>query len=419
MVLLVDLDGTLTNTVHPSWKPYKDGKSIYSVDDIPFFDGALSFVRKRMSMGDVVLIVSDSHPLWVNQIAGKIGAGALWLADKPNTIKLQKFLTDNQIVVYGDAYFIGDSSLDIETGRKLGIKTIWIQPYQISDEIKNNKDGIGDIMRCIKMGPTYAVKSYDEMNSILDAPSEYLYSIEGAFEGVHTTRPIIFFENHRTDGTCTTIYCLARQEQGFCDCHSKAIKYYDFQKEDRTSELLSVIACGVSNFINQDCFINQRWDYFTFIPDKETTRPKNKLKELFDLVESHVEKKELLCWNNLILGSLRQRQTYMDRKQFLEDHLSVIPTYNLQGKNIIVMDDQLTTGATAWFVIDKLKKAGAANVMFITLFQMILNVSPYMQCPQCGGSMLVKINKNNGKRFFTCLPQKYGGDGCGYIINID
>lgn len=28
MLILLDLDGTLINTVHPGWRPYKDGQAV-------------------------------------------------------------------------------------------------------------------------------------------------------------------------------------------------------------------------------------------------------------------------------------------------------------------------------------------------------------------------------------------------------
>lgn len=419
MVLLVDLDGTLINTVHPSWKSYREGSSICSVDNIPFFEGSKEFVAERKQKGDEVYIISDSHPSWVEPVADVLGVDCLCLANKPNTTNIRRFLTEKQILLGDNVFFIGDSTLDIEIGRKLCINTIWILPYQISEDIKSTKDGVGDIMSCIKMGATYSVKSWKEMSAIIDNPCDFLYSIEGAFRGTTSIRPIVFSERFREDGTCSSIYCLARQEQGFCDKYSLAKEYYDFQKENRCPSLLSTLSSGVSTFINQDCFKNQKWDYFTYITDKETTVPRNKMRELFNMIDSHVEKIELVRWHNLISGSLRDRRNYSERRQFLELYMSINHNIDINGKNIIVLDDQLTTGATAWYMISKLKEAGAANVMFVTLFQMTLNVSPQIQCPQCGGQMVVKINRNNGKRFFSCIPPRFGGGGCGYAENID
>lgn len=51
MLILIDLDGTLIYTVHPSWKPYKDGQENYNInnflDKVPFFPGAKEFIASR------------------------------------------------------------------------------------------------------------------------------------------------------------------------------------------------------------------------------------------------------------------------------------------------------------------------------------------------------------------------------------
>lgn len=70
----------------------------------------------------------------------------------------------------GDCVFIGDTALDIELGRRIGVLTIWILQYQITDEIKNEKDKVGDEMASLKMGPTYTVKSFAEIQKIIDLP---------------------------------------------------------------------------------------------------------------------------------------------------------------------------------------------------------------------------------------------------------
>lgn len=45
MLILLDLDGTLVNTVYPDWKPFKDGLENYNrvgfPERIPVFSGEL------------------------------------------------------------------------------------------------------------------------------------------------------------------------------------------------------------------------------------------------------------------------------------------------------------------------------------------------------------------------------------------
>ena len=438
MLIILDLDGTIINTVHPSWKPYKDGQQDYPVAQIPLFIGAKEFIASRNHKGDSLVIASDSHPRYVNPIADMLGVEALSLADKPNNKKILEFLDSHpqykQMVAEGNCLMVGDTKLDIELGRRIGALTCWILPYQIIDEIKDERDGVGDEMASKKMGPTFAVKTLTELERIIDSPLDNLYSIESSFAGGKSFRAIRFSDNRYIDGSYSCIRCLARQEQGACDKYARADKYYLMSNPNRTQDLLQSLANGISTYINQPVIMNQGWDYFTYLTDKVSTVPANKMKAIFDLVSTSITKCELLKWSDSTQGSLRNRNLYNERKAFLEQFLTVsIPKekvidlfgeeieqpISIQGKNIIVLDDQLTTGATAWHVIHKLKEKGAKNILFIAMFQMVLAVNNNdVICPRCGKPMIMKIRRSDGHRFYSCTPPEYRGDGCGFIIDI-
>lgn len=438
MLIILDIDGTIINTVHPSWKPYKDGQQDYPVAQIPLFIGAKEFIASRKHKGDSLVIVSDSHPRYVNPIAEMLGVEALSLADKPNNKKILEFLDSRpqykQMVVEGDCLMVGDTKLDIELGRRIGALTCWILPYQITDEIKDERDGIGDEMASKKMGPTFAVKTFTELERIINSPLNNLYSIESSFAGGKSLSAIRISDNRFTDGSYACIRCLARQEQGACDKYARADKYYLISNPNRTEDFLQSLANGISTYINQPAIMNQGWDYFTYLTDKASTVPANKTKAIFDLVSTSITKCELLKWNDSTQGSLRNRNLYNERKAFLEQFLTVsVPKekvidlfgeeieqpISIQGKNIIVLDDQLTTGATAWHVIHKLKGIKAKNILFIAMFQMILAVNNNnVICPICGKPMIMKIRRSDGHKFYSCTPPEYRGDGCGFIIDI-
>ena len=92
MLILIDLDGTLINTVHPGWKPYKDGKDGYNIESflsqVPIFPGVEAFILSRKNKGDHIVVVSDSHFRYVNPICKMLDVECVSLADKPNTSKL-------------------------------------------------------------------------------------------------------------------------------------------------------------------------------------------------------------------------------------------------------------------------------------------------------------------------------------------
>lgn len=284
------------------------------------------------------------------------------------------------------------------------------------------------------MGPTFTVKTFAEIEEIIDFPLNNLYSIESSFAGGQSLKAIRFSDNKYKDGSYACIRCLARQEQGECDKYARADKYYLMSNPNRTDELLQKLANGISSFINQPAVQEQGWDYFTYLTDKASTVPTNKMKAIFDLVQTSIPKIELLKWNDNTQGSLRNRNLYNEREAFLEQFLTVsVPKekvidlfggeteqpISIQEKNIIVLDDQLTTGATAWHVIHKLKEKGVKNILFIAMFQMVLAVNNNdIICPRCGKPMIMKIRRSDGHRFHSCTPPEYRGDGCGFIIDI-
>lgn len=441
MLILIDLDGTILNSVHPTWKTYKDGQGDCRIDDyldrLPFFPGAKEFLQKQKEMGNTVLVVSDSHPRFVDPICKYIDCDSVSLAGKPNKVQLSSFLDSHpyykEMVESGDCVFIGDTALDIELGRRIGIPTIWILPYSITNEIKNEKDKVGDLMACIKMGPTYVAKNFADIQLILDNPIDNLYALESIFVGGESLRAIKYSQNRFMDGSYVALRCLARQEAGASDRYARGDKYYLFASPNRSTELLMTLAKGVSLFLDQPAVASQGWDYITYLTDKQTTVPMNKMKELFDMIETRIPKVQLLKWSDNVEGSLRSRNLYDERRYFLEQYLSLEVADveeqglfqeknndrpNINGKNIIVIDDQLTTSATAWYIIHKLKAKGAKNILFIALFQMALPVESDVVCPVCGKTMQIKIRHNDGVKFYSCTPPKFGGDGCGKTLPI-
>ena len=427
MLILLDLDGTLINTIHPSWKPYKDGISPLSseiLNRLPLINGVENFINSRKSKGDKLLIASDSHPSYVNPISVRLGLDCVSLTDKPNTRVIKDYVTTHPILKdsfdKGNCIMIGDTKLDIEFGRRLNIPTIWFLPYMITDDIKDERDGIGDEMASKKMGPTYAVKSFLDIENILNSPYENLYSIESAFSGHSSTKSVKYSFNRYQDGSYACIRCLARQEQGACDKYARADKYFLVSNPQRSVPFLETLSNGISTYLGQDAIMNEKWDYFTYLTDKESTIPKNKMKEIFDMVSTSITKIQMFKWSEDTNGSLRNRNLYKERRDFLEQYLKIqLPkNISLQDKNVIILDDQLTTSATAWHVIQQLKGLGTKNILFVAMFQMTLPVNNGNICPKCGKPMLLKIRRSDGHRFYSCTPPQYRGEGCGYIEDI-
>lgn len=237
------------------------------------------------------------------------------LADKPNPTKTANYL---QTYLNGEAtkentVVIGDTWLDIEMGRALNFPTILTNFYTASSE--ENRDGIGQDWKHLKSGATYFVNKFDEIHDILLYPLQNLLAVEGIFQSNDTTKAVRF-KTTKYPERFIAYRTLGRQQAGECDKFAVADKYFEFQRADRTQETLQKLGKETSNFLSfvQQSRPNVTWDFFTFVSDKKTTQPPNKLSELFDLVETTIPKQKFILWTDEIEGSIRYQKDYKSRK---------------------------------------------------------------------------------------------------------
>jgi hypothetical protein len=412
----------------------KDGQAETDLSQIRVFEGATDFITEAINLGFKCLILSDSHPRYVNPIVKHFFGGipALSLADKPNTLKTLKFFQEQSINHSNSfCYVIGDSWLDIELGRGLQVPTILTRFYEA--KTLEVRDGIGDYVKNVKSGSTYYARSYTEVLKILKNPLDHLLCLEAGFKGVnsHMARNPRFPADEPENGKLTAHRILARQAPGECDQYHATANYFEFNRLDRSQQLLHTIRNAVLVYVEYVLsYQPYSWDIFTYVPDKGTTQPANKMRELFNLIAEQFGQRKpyLSClnafeWSGEVSSSTRKQPTAAERRMFVSSNLNLRAEVDLKNKNIIILDDQYTTGATADALADKLRARGAQNILFIALFHLVAPVNSSKLCPNCRAKGLtkqlqVKINRQTGTKFYSCVLPRYRGDGCGYTENI-
>ena len=425
MVIFIDLDGTLIDTASIKYKALKDGHEDFSARDIPVSYGAIDFVNHQKKIGNTLVILSDSHPKYVSKIAKEIfDLDYIYLADKPNTSRVLQYVESHPEIkdifnIKSEFLIIGDSALDIQLGRKLKIPTVLIRLYEVThNDDFDEADMVSDERCLIKYGPTYFVKNFQSISAIIDDRIGNLLAIEAIDKNRNSSNAVNFWK-HKSQDRVVAFRCLARQENGACDQYARADLYFQIDNINRKQPVLQKLADGAGNYIAKACSHSEyHWDYITYVSDKKTTTPPNKMKDIFDLIQTDIEKVKLFEWDEVVSTSLREEKDYGSRQSFIREHLFVNKDIDVTNKNIIVIDDQLTTGATAFEIRRKLESLNAGNILFIALFYIILEVKDDKVCPKCGKPMSIKTNRKEGNKFYSCVSSQYGGTGCGYIENI-
>lgn len=422
MHILLDLDGTLVDTNAGKYDGIKYGRDrSFSLSNIPVIAGAQEFVDAMKHCGHSVTIVSDSHDAYVGPVSDRI-FGSQWLAltDKPNTAKLRAHLER----VFGfptrsiaeEFLLVGDTKLDVQLARGLSIPSVLL--FRGTDDGPHGpyyNEESSWARRCMQ-GATYNCRSFDDLLRVIEAPAKHRLVLE---DPMGTAAARMFNGKNRNDGY-TLIRGLGRQQQGPCDAYGAIGRYYKFGSEDRTESFLAGVARDVSRYLHDEVMVHDfvRWDIITCVADKATTKPPRKMAKLLHTLDVDLPKEELFTWSSDVTGSIRQEKKRAGRMGFIKRFVRMKNNADMRGKNVIVIDDQYTTGATAMSHVDMLLDAGVRNVLFVALFYLTEEVPIEKACPRCGKTTRIKYRKRDGAPFYNCVPPDYNGTGCGWMGNI-
>ncbi len=420
--VLLDLDGTLVDTNASKFDDIKFGRDRnFALSDIPIIPGAQDLVAAIKQLGHSVAIVSDSHAAYVGSVSEKIfGVPWLALADKPNTAKLRTYLENKlgfPIRSFPQEYLlIGDTRLDIQLARGLALPSALI--FQGTDDVPHDpyhNDETAWARRYME-GATYTCRSFEEIVRVVTSPAKYRLVLEDPI-GTGTAR---LFNARNPNNGYTIIRGLGRQQQGPCDTYGAIGTYYKFGSLDRTEGFLLKIAQDVTRYLQTEVLAHDfvRWDMITCVADKATTKPPRKMATLLHALGVGLPKEELFTWSPNVTGSIRQEKKRAGRMEFIKRFVSLTGQVELRDKNVVIVDDQYTTGATAMSHIEMLLDAGVRNVLFVALFYLTEEVPIEKTCPRCGKPTRIKYRKRDGAPFYNCVPPDYNGTGCGWMGNL-
>lgn len=163
-------------------------------------------------------------------------------------------------------------------------------------------------------------------------------------------------------------------------------------------------------------------DILTYIPLKPNDIATNRFDRFANLRLERNSKDQIKLQNVLICHkdfSQKGNDLFM-RKETVKDAFSV--ALDVQGKNIIIIDDVYSTGSTIAEAIRTLYGNGANKVTAILLAvnQMTESFLEYqnLTCPICGNEMTLRMNNHNGKLFFGCKGYKQHPE-TSYTIDVE
>jgi hypothetical protein len=249
--------------------------------------------------------------------------------------------------------------------------------------------------------------------SFIKTPAKHRLVLE---DPAGTAAARIFYGKNCNDGH-TLIRGLGRQQQGPCDSYGAISRYYKFGSQNRTEDFLGGVASDVGRYLHDElkAHASVTWDMITCVADKATTKPPQKMAKLLRALDVDLPKEELFAWSPDVTGSIRQEKKRAGRMAFIKRFVRLKSDADLKGKNVVVIDDQYTTGATAMSHVDMLLEAGVRNILFVALFYLTEEVPGEKVCPQCGKAARIKYRKIDGKPFYSCVKPEYNGDGCGWM----
>lgn len=145
--------------------------------------------------------------------------------------------------------------------------------------------------------------------------------------------------------------------------------------------------------------------YVPFKPSEIASGRFNRFKSL-KLSDANHETISLTEIFECLVDFKQKEYDYETREANAEKNYKIVDKNMIKDKDIILLDDLMTSGSTVITLSKKLYDAGAKNVTVIVLATNQLTMSNLkfvnMKCPRCGNDLDLRLNKKEQKLFFGC-----------------
>ncbi len=138
---------------------------------------------------------------------------------------------------------------------------------------------------------------------------------------------------------------------------------FKYRNEFRCGELLAKLMC---DFLKKN---NLEFDVITFVPSgKESYKKRgyNQCEYMANLLGDYFNKKVIDCITKTKETKIQKTLNTDKRWENLKNSFEIISNEHIKNKNVLLIDDVVTTGATVYYCAEKLLDNKANNVIILT-----------------------------------------------------
>ncbi|MBR5192706.1 MAG: ComF family protein [Clostridia bacterium] len=187
---------------------------------------------------------------------------------------------------------------------------------------------------------------------------------------LHCGRKVIATEEYCT--TCKNVLVSIDLGRSAFDYKDEVRNLIHSYKYDNKKYLAKVFASTLAPIFFKNFLDANVITYVSMTSDAEKVRGYNQSKELAEEVSKLVNVKVINTNEKKDDVKEQKKLNRQERLANITNAFKIINKKEIKGKNVVIIDDVTTTGATAEAIASKLKKAGALKVYLLT----IASVSP-------------------------------------------